>query len=95
MRRRTDGRRQARPLSQIRHLDESHPYIQRELSDIREQIVMSTPANGQPMKKMDMLKRLCQKGTRNRIAIGLFLMACQNLTGVNVSISDVCVLNIV
>ncbi|KAH7333406.1 general substrate transporter [Rhexocercosporidium sp. MPI-PUGE-AT-0058] len=71
-------------LAHIRHLDENHPYIQRELSDIREQIIMATPANGQRMGNMDMYKRLCQKGTRNRIAIGLFLMACQNLTGVNI-----------
>ena len=72
-------------LAKIRNLPEDHLYIQRELSDIREQIIMSTPTNGGRMTMKDMFKRLWQKGTRNRIAIGLFLMACQNLTGVNVS----------
>jgi hypothetical protein len=30
-------------------------------------------------------KELFHKGTRNRVAIGLTLMMCQNMTGVNVS----------
>lgn len=36
------------------------------------------------MTYMEMFKRLFQKGVRNRISIGLLLMACQNLTGVNI-----------
>jgi hypothetical protein len=71
-------------LSTIRHLDVDHTYILKELSDIREQIIIGMPPGGGKMSKTYMLKRLYQKGTRNRIAIGLLLMACQNLTGVNV-----------
>jgi hypothetical protein len=58
-------------LSDIRNLPRDHPYINKELSEIREQIELQT-------------KRLFEKGTRNRIVIGLLLMACQNLTGVNI-----------
>lgn len=32
-------------------------------------------------------KELFMKGNRNRVAIGLTLMMCQNMTGVNVSLS--------
>ncbi|KAL3424468.1 quinate permease [Phlyctema vagabunda] len=74
----------SKTLSLIRNLPEDHPYIQRELSDVREQIILAIPAGGQKMSLKYMLNRLWQKGTRNRVAIGLLLMACQNLTGVNI-----------
>lgn len=68
-------------LMHIRTLPVDHPYIRDELSDIRMQVEQRT-ANR--MTHREMFKRLIQKGVRNRIAIGLLLMACQNLTGVNI-----------
>ena len=68
-------------LTHIRTLPMEHPYIRDELSDIRQQVEQRT-ANR--MTYGEMFKRLIQKGVRNRIGIGLLLMACQNLTGVNI-----------
>lgn len=68
-------------LVNLRNLPADHPYIRDELSDIRHQVEMRT-ANR--MTFAGMFKRLIQKGVRNRILIGLLLMACQNLTGVNI-----------
>lgn len=68
-------------LLYLRNLPSDHPYIRDELSDIRQQVEQHT-ANKMTYPKM--FKRLIQKGVRNRILIGLLLMACQNLTGVNI-----------
>jgi len=71
-------------LSWIRKLPKEDAYIRDELAQIREQAEFgSLFPNGKASKKY-YFKRLFQKGTRNRIAIGLLLMACQNLTGVNI-----------
>ncbi|KAF7596651.1 hypothetical protein BBP40_000573 [Aspergillus hancockii] len=71
-------------LTWIRKLPSSHPFIQDELQQIREQIQVGLPAPGTRHNVMYYVKRLSQKGTRNRILIGLLLMAFQNLTGVNI-----------
>lgn len=68
-------------LKQIRNLPGDSPYIQEELSEIRQQVEEHT-ANRMTLKGM--FNRLFQKGVRNRIGIGLLLMACQNMTGVNI-----------
>jgi len=68
-------------LVNIRKLGSDHEYIQSELADIRLQVEERSTIR---MSKKDMFYKLFQKGTRNRIAIGLLLMACQNLTGVNI-----------
>lgn len=68
-------------LINIRKLSPDHEYIQAELADIRRQIEERSTLR---MSKKDMFKKLFQHGTRNRVAIGLLLMACQNLTGVNI-----------
>ncbi|TQN66058.1 Quinate permease [Colletotrichum shisoi] len=68
-------------LVHIRTLPADHEYVNTEISDIRRQVEESS-ANR--MTKMQMFKRLFEKGSRNRIGIGLLLMACQNLTGVNI-----------
>ena len=65
----------------LRALPGDHPYIRDELSDIRQQVEQRTASE---MTFGDMFKRLVQRGVRNRILIGLLLMACQNLTGVNI-----------
>jgi hypothetical protein len=58
-------------LSLIRHLPPDHDYIRNELADIRAQGLIGMPAGGGTMNKKYMFKRLFEKGTRNRIAIGL------------------------
>jgi len=68
-------------LVDIRKLGADHEYIHAELADIRQQVEQRSTMR---MGKMDMFKKLFAHGTRNRIAIGLLLMACQNLTGVNI-----------
>ncbi|KAF9890485.1 hypothetical protein FE257_005890 [Aspergillus nanangensis] len=73
-----------RCLTWIRTLPSDHPAIQEELQQIREQIVIGLPAAGTKHGLGYYVRRLSQKGTRNRIGIGLLLMAFQNLTGVNI-----------
>lgn len=68
-------------LVHLRTLPADHPYVRDELSEIRQQVEQRS-ANR--MTYIEMFKRLVEKGVRNRIMIGLFLMACQNLTGVNI-----------
>lgn len=68
-------------LLHLRNLPSDHPYIHDELSDIRQQVEQHT-ANKMSYRKM--FKRLIQKGVRNRVLTGLLLMACQNMTGVNI-----------
>ncbi|PPJ58330.1 hypothetical protein CBER1_04489 [Cercospora berteroae] len=74
----------AKTLSWIRNLPQDHEYIQRELDDIRTQHLLVQPPSGLKNPKRYYFQRLFQKGTRNRIGIGLLLMAFQNLTGVNI-----------
>lgn len=68
-------------LMDIRGLPVEHPYVRDELSDIRMQV---EERSANRMTFGEMFKRLFQKGVRNRIGIGLLLMACQNMTGVNI-----------
>lgn len=68
-------------LVEIRKLPADHEYVQTELADIRQQC---EERSARRLGKMESFKKLFQKGTRNRIGIGLLLMACQNLTGVNI-----------
>ncbi|KAH6951271.1 general substrate transporter [Ilyonectria sp. MPI-CAGE-AT-0026] len=68
----------------IRQLPITHPYLARELREIRAEVefeahlaVLNPGFRGQ-------VKDLFRKGIRNRVAIGLCLMMCQNMTGVNI-----------
>ncbi|KAF2758324.1 sugar transporter [Pseudovirgaria hyperparasitica] len=74
----------AATLSWIRKLPADHDYIRGELEEIRLQTLVGRPPPGVKHSKTYYAKRILQKGTRNRIGIGLLLMACQNLTGVNI-----------
>ncbi|KAM4061908.1 major facilitator superfamily protein [Hirsutella rhossiliensis] len=76
----TVGKRQ-KVLVNLRALPADHQYIRDELSEIRQQVEERT-ANRMTFREM--FKRPFQKGVRNRISIGMLLMACQNLTGVNI-----------
>ncbi|KAK6536236.1 hypothetical protein TWF281_000479 [Arthrobotrys megalospora] len=71
-------------LSWIRKLPIDHEYVRNELEEIRAQISSVSPPPGTESAKTYYVSRLLQKGTRNRIGIGLLLMAFQNLTGVNI-----------
>lgn len=68
-------------LTDIRKLSPDHEYIAAELADIKQQVEERSKIR---MSKTEMGKKLFEAGTRNRVAIGLLLMACQNLTGVNI-----------
>lgn len=70
-----------RILAEIRHLPADHPFIQQELQDIQDQIQIAAPPPGERHTFKYYARRMWQKGTRNRIGIGLLLMAFQNLTG--------------
>lgn len=73
-------------LVRLRNLPADHPYIRNELADIRQQ---AEYLNAGHLSPKQMFKRLFQAGTRNRIGIGLLLMCCQNMTGMNTLLEDV------
>lgn len=68
-------------LADIRNLPPDHPFIQEELQDVQDQISISRLPPGEHHTVKYYARRMWQKGTRNRIGIGLLLMAFQNLTG--------------
>lgn len=80
--RRDDWDEAAKVLSSLRALPIDDPYVCGELAEIRAQ----TEERRVTVKlaKSDIVRRLFAKGTRNRMGIGLLLMACQNMTGVNI-----------
>jgi hypothetical protein len=67
----------------LRNLPGDSDYISEELRGIREQIEYERSKSG-GKTLMSKFKVMSFKGNRNRVGIGLILMACQNLTGVNV-----------
>jgi MFS family permease len=73
-----------RSLTWVRTLPADHPFIQDELQQIRQQILIGLAPPTTRHSPWYYVRRLTQKGTRNRIGIGLLLMAFQNLTGVNI-----------
>ncbi len=68
----------------VRTLPAEHPLIQAELQQIRDQLQNDIVPQGNKYDPWYYMHRLWQRGTRNRIGIGLLLMAFQNLTGVNI-----------
>ncbi|KAL1589427.1 hypothetical protein WHR41_01732 [Cladosporium halotolerans] len=68
-------------LCDIRKLPHDHPYIMREMGEIRQQVEERSTMK---MSKKEQFMKLFQKGTRNRMAIGLALMFLQSFTGVNI-----------
>lgn len=68
-------------LCKIRSLGPEHEYIRREMGEIREQVQTRSTMR---MSKKAQLQKLFQKGTRNRLGIGLALMFLQSFTGVNI-----------
>ena len=69
-------------LSYIRNLPSDHEYIAYEIHDMRAQLEHEAEwAHGSSFFKQ--FKELGMKGVRNRLAIGMCMMMCQNLTGIN------------
>lgn len=70
-----------RILTKLRGLPSSHEYIRREISEIRAQVEQRSTVH---LSKKAQFMKLFQKGTRNRMGIGLALMFLQSFTGVNI-----------
>jgi Sugar (and other) transporter len=69
-------------LSYIRHLPADHEYIHYEIHEMRAQLEHEAKwAHGSNF--FTQFKELRLKGIRNRLAIGMCMMMCQNLTGIN------------
>nr|CAI6331998.1 unnamed protein product [Periconia digitata] len=68
-------------LTSLRGLPSSHPYILHEMGEIRQQVELRSTNH---MSKSAQFKKLFQKGTRNRLGLGLALMFLQSFTGVNI-----------
>ncbi|KAF2730776.1 MFS quinate transporter-like protein QutD [Polyplosphaeria fusca] len=68
-------------LTKLRGLPSSHSYIQREMGEIRLQVEERSTIR---LSKMAQFRKLFEKGTRNRMGIGLALMFLQSFTGVNI-----------
>ena len=68
-------------LCNLRGLPSDHEYIMRELGDIRRQVEERSTLN---RTKKEQFMKLFQRGTRNRMGIGLALMFLQSFTGVNI-----------
>ncbi|KAK8214335.1 general substrate transporter [Phyllosticta capitalensis] len=70
-------------LTRIRQLPEDHPYIQAELTEVREQLEHERELVGGSSYK-DLLKEMWFiRGNRNRALISIVLMICQQMTGTN------------
>ncbi|KAG9254045.1 MFS quinate transporter QutD [Emericellopsis atlantica] len=68
-------------LCMIRNLPAEHDYIRQELGEIRAQVEQRSVMQ---MSRKQQFKKLFQKGTRNRMAVGMLLMFLQSFTGVNI-----------
>ncbi|PHH83786.1 hypothetical protein CDD82_2658 [Ophiocordyceps australis] len=68
-------------LAALRRLPGEHDHVRNELAEMAQQI---RERAARRLTFGGMVKKLVQRGVRNRVGIGLLLMACQNLTGVNV-----------
>ncbi|CAE6540540.1 unnamed protein product [Rhizoctonia solani] len=69
-------------LSWMRNLPADHPYIQDEIQGIRAQFEREAQ-DGNNEGLVNKLKELGRPGVRNRLGIGMCIMMCQNLTGMN------------
>ncbi|KAH8672429.1 quinate permease [Ilyonectria robusta] len=68
-------------LVYLRGLPSDHPFIMNEMAEIRQQVEQRSTVR---LSKMEQLKKLTAKGTRNRVGVGAFLMFLQSFTGVNI-----------
>ncbi|KAH6689646.1 quinate permease [Plectosphaerella plurivora] len=70
-----------RILCLIRGLGPDDEYVRREMGEIRDQVQTRSTMR---MSKKAQFQKLFEKGTRNRLGIGLALMFLQSFTGVNI-----------
>ncbi|KAE9573319.1 putative quinate permease [Colletotrichum fructicola] len=68
-------------LVYIRGLPADHPYVQNEMSEIRQQVEERSTMR---LSKKQQFRKLLAPGTRNRVGVGAFLMFLQSFTGVNI-----------
>ncbi|KAK0615492.1 putative quinate permease, partial [Lasiodiplodia hormozganensis] len=73
-----------RTLCAIRGLPADDPYVVHEMREMAAEVAFEAAMAGQNPTLKSQLKQLVKKGIRNRVAIGLCLMMCQNMTGVNI-----------
>jgi len=69
-------------LTFLRNLPADHAYIQEEVRIINDAIRLEVGA-AESRGRFSVLKEISLHGNRNRLAIGMTLMAFQNLTGIN------------
>jgi len=78
-----DWEKAAKVLSRISNLPRDHPYIQMELSEMREQLELERRLIG-GASFMDLQREMWTiPGNRNRALISIVLMICQQMTGTN------------
>jgi hypothetical protein len=68
-------------LAYVRNLPTDHEYVAYEMHEMRAQL--EHEANISSGDIISQFKELGMKGVRNRLAIGMCMMMCQNLTGIN------------
>ncbi|CAE6435927.1 unnamed protein product [Rhizoctonia solani] len=72
-------------LQYLRQLPLDSNYVEEELKGkFFESVIFPLSNHGPGRSRWSSFKELFHKGTRNRVAIGLMLMMCQNMTGVNI-----------
>ena len=69
----------------LRQLPSTSDYVVTEMFEIREQLNRENAIMGVNVTAMQRFRELFLKGNWNRLLIGVTLMMCQNMTGVNVS----------
>lgn len=70
-------------LAYIRNLPADHEYVAFEIHEMRAQLEHESKWEGDGNTFLRQVKELGMKGVRNRLAIGMCMMMCQNLTGIN------------
>ncbi|RAO67052.1 uncharacterized protein BHQ10_003064 [Talaromyces amestolkiae] len=76
--------RALRCLSWIRHLPETHAYVQQELLIMEAGAQQEIEETGEGWRHwVQLLRELGQKGVRNRLIISVLVMLSQNFTGIN------------
>lgn len=68
-------------IIKLRRLSPDHPYVTREVGEIRLQVEQRSTLH---MGKKQQFKKLFAPGVRNRMGIGMALMFLQSFTGVNI-----------
>lgn len=70
-----------RIIVRLRQLPADHPYVMREVAEIRMQVEQRSTLH---MGRKQQFKKLFAKGVRNRMGVGMALMFLQSFTGVNI-----------